>query len=427
MTVNESYQECLQEMFGLKRFGIKLELSTIRRILRGLGNPQDGFSSIHVAGTNGKGSIAAGITSILMTQGYRVGLYTSPHLVEFNERITVNGEKISNAQVVEAYDAVRKIHSGARQPTFFEFSTAMAFYEFGRRDVQWAVIETGMGGRFDATNVIQPAVGIISNISLEHKFYLGNTLAKIAHEKGGIIKPKTPLVTGVRQKQAADVIHKIADDASAPVFRFGKDFRVRRNRNDLFSYYGMQHNWYNLQTSLLGRHQVDNAALVLAVVEILNTIGTSVSEKSCREGIARIHWPGRLEIIPGAPEILLDGAHNLAAARKLNKFLSSRYHGKPITLVMGVLDDKPYQAMLQLLVPLSRRVILTRPVIDRALPPEILLTEARSLSENISLSPSVDQAVRYALETARYDEIVCIAGSLYVVGEAKETLARIQT
>ena len=189
-------------MYGFQRFGIKLGLSTIKKILGGLGDPQDTFTCIHVAGTNGKGSVASSLATILRCSGYKTGLYTSPHLVRFNERIQVNNRPITNEKVVASYRAVNDAHFGKRNPTFFEFTTAMALFEFAAQKVDWAVIETGMGGRLDATNIINPALSIITNISLEHREYLGNTLAQIAVEKAGIIKNRTPLVTGIRQKKA---------------------------------------------------------------------------------------------------------------------------------------------------------------------------------------------------------------------------------
>jgi dihydrofolate synthase/folylpolyglutamate synthase len=410
-------------MFSLHRFGIKLGLGTTRNILKGLGNPQNRFASIHVAGTNGKGSIAAGIASVLKAAGYRVGLYTSPHLVRFNERIQVNGREISNKQVVEAYNAVRSVHHGSREPTFFEFATAMALYTFCEQHVDWAVIETGMGGRLDATNIVQPAVSVISNISLEHKFYLGNTIAEIAAEKAGIIKRGVPVVTAAKQKPALQTITSIARSRRAPLFLLGRDFRVRRNPNGGFSYYGLEHSWKDLATSLIGRHQVDNAAVALAVCEILIQKGTAVGEDEVRRGMRSIQWPGRLEIAAENPTIILDGAHNLVAARTLAEFLKTRMAARRIVMVLGMLDDKPYRAMLQTLAPLADRLVLTRPVIDRALEPQALFEAAKGLQENIDILPDVPSAVKHAVEIARPDDGVCIAGSLYVVGEAKEALA----
>jgi len=413
-------------MYGLRRFGIKLGLSTIRRILKDLGNPQDNFSCIHVAGTNGKGSVASALASILKASGYKTGLYTSPHLVRFNERITIGNRPISNNHVVESYKAVKGAHHGNREPTFFEFTTAMAFYEFGRQKVDWAVIETGMGGRLDATNIIKPALSIITNISVEHREYLGNTIAQIAGEKGGIIKGHTPVVTGIKQKRAVSVVKEIAQKKSAPVFRHGGDFKVRRTRSGSFTYFGMDNTWRNLQTGLLGNYQVDNAALVLAACEVLNKKKVDISLKNIQDGLTNNSWPGRLEIVSKNPFILLDGAHNLIAARNLAKYLSDNLSNRNITLVIGILDDKPYKAMLKTLLPICQRAIITYPTIDRALAPEKLSAVSESLISNIKIIPDVGQAVKYAIKTALPDDAVCIAGSLYLVGEAKAALAKMK-
>jgi dihydrofolate synthase/folylpolyglutamate synthase len=426
MAQTDSYDKILKSMYSLRRFGIKLGLSTIRRILKGLGNPQESFSCIHVAGTNGKGSVASAIASILNASGYKTGLYTSPHLVRFNERITVANRPISNDHVVESYKAVHAVHQGDREPTFFEFTTAMAFYEFGRQKVDWAVIETGMGGRLDATNIIRPALSIITNISVEHREYLGNTIAQIAGEKGGIIKKNTPVVTGIKQKNAISVIKEIAQKNSAPFYRLGDAFRVRRNRSGTFTYYGMNHICRDLQTGLLGNYQVDNAALAIAACEVLNEKKAGITLKSVKQGLTNNSWPGRLEVASQNPFILLDGAHNLIAARNLAKYLSDNFSNRKITLVIGILDDKPYEAMLKTLLPICHRAIITSPTIDRALLPEKLSAVAESLISKIKIIPHVSEAVKYAIETALPDDVACIAGSLYLVGEAKEALVKIK-
>ncbi len=425
MSTKKDYNDCLNAMYSLRRFGIKLGLSTIRKIFKELGNPQDRFGCIHVAGTNGKGSIASGIASILKAAGYRTGLYTSPHLVTFNERIVINDRHISNDRVVAAYEAVKHVHHGSREPTFFEFATAMALYDFDRHGVDWAVIETGMGGRLDATNIVRPAVSVISNLSLEHREYLGNTLAQIAGEKGGIIKKGVPVVTGVRQPGALSVLNDIAAAKSAPILRLGKDFRVRRKTGNTFTYFGIQNRWLNMKTSLMGRHQVDNAAISLAACELLNRGGASISEENCRQGLLNLCWPGRLEIVSESPRIILDGAHNLDAARNLAAFLAQETDQRPITMVIGILDDKPYKAMLSALIPVTQKVIFTRPKIDRGLPPETLYAEARQYGKDMTLLPDVHQAVQQAVNQAAPDDVICIAGSLYVVGEAKICLSRL--
>ena len=417
----------MDEMFALQRFGIKLGLTTIRNILKNLGNPQNQYACIHIAGTNGKGSIASGLSAILQAAGFRTGLYTSPHLIDFNERITVNNRQISDKRVVEAYRKVKSVHRGKREPTFFEFTTAMALYEFAAQKVDWAIIETGMGGRLDATNMVKPAVSIISNISLEHRMYLGNTIAEIAGEKGGIIKYRTPVVTGARQRDAVSVLESLAEKKNAPIYRFGRDFRVRRSNDSTFNYYGLDHTWQNLKTNLVGPHQVDNASLVLAACEaLIRKKKLAITENNIRKGLKNINWPGRLELVGQSPRILLDGAHNLAAARNLARFLRDSMPQASITLVAGILDDKPYKAMLQPLMKLCKRVIVTRPLIDRALEPNVLYDVAKQVVKNVRQFPSVAEAVKHAVKTAKPDEVICIAGSLYVVGEAKQTLAKLK-
>lgn len=421
---SRAYTACLDAMFSMRRFGIVLGLSTITKILDGIGNPQHRFASIHIAGTNGKGSIASALATILHQGGYRVGLYTSPHLIRFNERIRVNGEPISDEAVVTAWEAVKSVHRGDREPTFFEFSTAMAFYEFGRRNVDYAVIETGMGGRMDATNVISPMLSIITNISLEHKAYLGNTIAAITGEKAGIIKPGIPVVTGVTQKSAREVVERTAAAQGAPLFLKGRDFRIRRSGADRFTYQGIDHRWDDLRTGLMGGHQVDNAALTLAACEIMMRNQVPLTKAQIQAGLAQNRWPGRLEVVSQKPFVILDGAHNLMAARRLGQFLKASLAGRRITMVAGILSDKPYQTILRDLVAPCSRLIITRPKIDRSLPPETLEAAARPLIADIEIVPDVGDAVRRAIDTSGPDDVVCVAGSLYVVGEAKAMLER---
>jgi dihydrofolate synthase / folylpolyglutamate synthase len=406
-------------MYGLRRFGIKLGLDVIESMLAGLGNPQDQYRTVHIAGSNGKGSIAAMLTAILGEAGFSVGLYTSPHLVKFNERISINGRPIEDHEVVEAYEAVREAHQAERTPTFFEFTTAMAFWSFARHHVDWAVIETGMGGRLDATNIVNPEVAVISNISLEHQAYLGNTLASIAAEKGGIIKSGVPVISGVRQKRAREQLERIAAEKQAQFFRLGKDFRVRRRIGGTFSYYGLGRDLRDLRTSLQGEHQLKNAAMAMAAGEILIRRGTKISDQALGDGILKVRWPGRLELVCESPMVILDGAHNLAAAKNLAKYLAGYSPHKRITLVIGVLDDKPYKEILKALVPTAHRVVLTRPTIDRALEAETLYPIVREINPRVTTQPTVADAVAHALKTAQPDDLICIAGSLYVVGEAK--------
>jgi dihydrofolate synthase/folylpolyglutamate synthase len=427
MSDKVEYERCLKEMFSLRRFGIKLGLDTIRRLLRTLGSPEQRFRTIHVAGTNGKGSVASALATILQYSGFKTGLFTSPHLIRFNERIRVNGMEISDREVVAGYRAVKAAYpAGGREPTFFEVNAAMALAEFARREVDWAVVETGMGGRLDATNVLEPALSIITNISVEHKAYLGGTVAKIAAEKAGIVKPGVPVITGVRQKTALQEIEKAASRCRSPVYLLGRDFSFRRNRRKaIFTYKGIDSTLTGLRTGLAGAFQTVNAALACAASETLRRQGVSIPDDVIYRGLAENRWPGRLEKVSDRPLMILDGAHNLAAARALAGYLATELTGRRITLVCGVLDDKPYEDILADLCPKVSRVILTRAKIDRALPTEVLEPIARRFVSDVKQMDDVAEAVAHARETTRQEDVIVVAGSLYVVGEAKAYLDEI--
>jgi dihydrofolate synthase/folylpolyglutamate synthase len=411
-------------MYGLRRFGIRLGLETIRGILLSLGNPQDRYKVIHVAGTNGKGSVASALAGILHAAGYKVGLYTSPHLVRFNERICIDNQPIADADVVRAYEQVQQVPKGDREPTFFEFATAMALYEFGRQNVDWAVVETGMGGRLDATNVVHPELTVITNISLEHQDYLGETIPQIAAEKAGIIKSRIPVVTGVDQEGAITAIEQAAAANDAPLYRLNADFHTEPVGGGEFTHVGIENTWHHMRTGLAGRYQLDNAAMVLAGCELLNRNRASIPVEAIRLGLARNRWPGRLEIVSTSPFVIIDGAHNLAAARNLAVFVQEELSTRDLTLVIGILDDKPYRKILETLLPICRKAILTTPKIHRALPAETLYECARDMAADITVIPDVSEAVRHAMKNAAGNEAVCIAGSLYVVGEAKAYLEK---
>lgn len=422
VTVKSEYEKCLDTMYALGRFGIVLGLSTMRNILENLGNPQNDFKSIHIAGTNGKGSVASSLASVLTEAGYRTGLYTSPHLVSFNERFSIDKKQVSDEDVIESYKAVEAANTGERSATFFEISTAMAFYIFRKKKVDYALIETGMGGRLDATNIISPVLSVITNISVEHKAYLGGTIAKIAGEKAGIIKKRTPVVTGVHQSAAIAVVKKKAEELSAPLYLYRQKFRTRRTGQDgRFSYYGIDNTWHGVKTPLLGEHQVGNMALVLAACEILNrTLKAGLTEKVVKKGLAETTWPGRLEIVQGNPLTIVDGAHNLIAIRTLTRFLRKNYQGREITLITGVLDDKAYRTMFKCILPVCSRVFIVEAKSDRSIPAEKLLKAALSYVADSSVIKDIPEAIRHAERTASPGEVICISGSLYVVGEAKE-------
>ncbi|MBW2646281.1 MAG: bifunctional folylpolyglutamate synthase/dihydrofolate synthase [Deltaproteobacteria bacterium] len=415
-------EEHLSSLYRLRQFGIKFGLDSINRLVRGLGSPHERFRSIHIAGTNGKGSIAAILSSVLVREGYKVGLYTSPHLVRFNERIRINGCPVSDDAVADAAEAVQLIYTQGEPPTFFECATAMALYHFAKEHVDWAILETGMGGRLDATNIVRPEVSIISNIFLDHQIYLGNTLAKIAAEKGGIIKEGMPVVTAVKTKNVIEVIKKIASEKNAPIYRLGGDFRVRRDRKEGFSYFGIHRKWKNLKIGLCGEHQITNAATALGALELLKEKGVDISEKSIYEGLAEVKWPGRLEIVSEQPLVVLDGAHNRAGIESLKQYLKSNLNGRRLTLVVGIMEDKSWRAMLRSLVPIAHRLIITSPRNSRAVDPDSLAAFIRPFCKEVDIIPRVDHAVATAIKQAGCKDAVCVAGSLYAVGEAKAYL-----
>lgn len=423
-----AYRQCLDKIYKLGRFGIKLELDTIENILARLDSPQERYRVVHVAGTNGKGSTATYIASILRQAGFKTGLYTSPHLVSFNERIVVDGKQITDDQVVEAYNAVHSADTGKRKATFFEIATAMGFYHFSKAGVDWAVIETGMGGRFDATNIVTPQVSVITNLSIEHTDYLGNTIKALAKEKGGIIKPSVPVVTAVSQPSGLEVLEKLAGQNNSRLYRYKMHFSTRKAPGrDTYTYTGIHQQINTLKKPLPGDHQRENLSLALASCELIfrqpakTDSRYKLTPELVKKGLAGANWPGRLEHVMENPLVILDGAHNLQAAKVLAKYLAATLKDRKLTLVLGILDDKPYEKMIGHLVPCADKIVLTKAKIDRSIKPEVLRTAVKPLTRvPVTIIEDVKQAVAHAIDTSGPDDAVCIAGSLYVAGEAKE-------
>ncbi len=422
----DPYKECLDKLFKLGRFGIKLELETISNILKLLNSPQNNFKTIHIAGTNGKGSIGTYISSILLESGYKTALYTSPHLIRFNERFSINGKDVSDDEIVNAYKAVNSSDIGKRKATFFEIATAMAFYMFSKNQVEFAVIETGMGGRFDATNIVTPEISIISNLSIEHTDYLGHTIKALAKEKAGIIKYGKPVVTGVTQPSGIDYIRTKAQEQSSLVYVLKKEFSTRKNpKGNKFSYNGIFQKLINIETPLRGDHQRDNTALALAALELLsNRYDNKIFTKSnVEKGLKKAKWPGRLDYVLDKPCVIIDGAHNKQASKVLSDYLKKNFKGRKLTSIIGILDDKPYETMLKNLTSTSNRVIITKAKIGRSIDPLILQKAAGKVSDaEIIIIADVGEACEYAINNSNDSDVICIAGSLYVAGEAKEKI-----
>lgn len=441
----EDYRATLDYLFGLQRFGIKLGLANITALLHLLGDPHRGLAAVHVAGSNGKGSTAAFIASVLQQAGHRVGLYTSPHLLDFSERIQVVGLPISTDRVVslterirgkvEQMDAAGQLWPSSSSPglpdgfdrqhatiTFFEFTTALAFLYFQEEKVELAVLETGMGGKLDATNVIDPLLSVITSISMEHQQHLGNTLTQIAHEKAGIIKRRRPLVTAVTQPRIRSLLQKRCQELQSPFYVWGKDFSAQSIGSQIMHYRGRFHEWPNLRLGLLGSHQIINASLALAAVEALMEAGFTVGEERVRRGLAEVHWPGRLELIAGPPRILLDGAHNPEAAGILKKAMDENFPRRRLILVLGIMADKAISKIMAHLAPLADLLILTRPGMERAASLEVLRVEAAPYLKPTREIPGVGQALDRALEEAEDEDLILVTGSLFTVGEARAYL-----
>lgn len=418
-----SIEDHLSSLYRLRRFGIQLELSTISRLMRGLGHPQTSYRCVHVAGTNGKGSTSSFIASVLSEAGFKVGLYTSPHLVRFNERIQINGIPIADADLLEAAEAVRSVYAQSDPPTFFEAATAMAFHYFAARAVDWAVVETGMGGRYDATNIIQPEVSVITNIGIEHTEFLGNTVAEIAGEKAGIIKSGANVVTGAQQHEALSVIEKVAREKAVSLYRFGKEISILRDQSQassLISYIGPARKWSGVSVGLLGNHQFTNAALALGALELLLDKGVMIPDAAVYSGIKQTHWPGRLEIVSKEPTVIMDGAHNPAAVQLLKEFLDSdALPRKRLFWVLGILGDKDWKFMLSTLLSPEDRVFLARPDQERAADPNRMSAYAKSLCDHVDVILNLPAAIDKAMQEACPQDLICITGSLYTVGEAK--------
>lgn len=411
-------------LYGLERHGIKPGLERVSALLDALGGPQKSFRAVHVAGTNGKGSVAAMTASILTAAGYKTGLYTSPHLSRFNERITISGRKITDSELYRAAKEVRKalMRAGIEGITFFEFTTAMAFLHFREKKVDLAVVETGMGGRLDATNLVVPHVCVITNIGLDHTAWLGSTIKEIAAEKAGIIKPGAPVVTGETKARALSVIKAAARKASSPLYVSGRDFHAKGSSGS-FDYSGLSGGLCKLKTSLFGAHQVQNAACALAAIEALRSNGILITEAAVRKGLRQASWPGRFEILSRRPIVILDGAHNPAGAKALKETLSS-VRRRRLILVAGIMSDKDFGAILRELAPISDEVIVTRPRGERSASLPELEKAAAAYNRNVLGIESVKAACKKALSVALPGDAVCVTGSLFTVAEAREYLIR---
>jgi dihydrofolate synthase / folylpolyglutamate synthase len=432
------YGAAVDYLYSLQKHGIKLRLENTQKLLALVGNPQKKFRSIHIAGTNGKGSVSSMSASILRAYGFRTGLFTSPHLINFTERIKVDNLEISESDVVALTEEISSIMAAADErlnPTFFEFVTAMAFIHFERSGVEWAVIETGMGGRLDATNILIPEVSVITTISYDHWEFLGRTLGEISAEKAGIIKAGVPVISAPQCDEAAAVISRTATENSSALSVYGMDFcssiissNLHGSRFDYIDNSLLSGPVRDIFVPLAGEYQVMNASLAIRAVNTALNIPEAkegIAEgELIRKGIASTRLRGRLEIISAEPPIIIDAAHNAGAAAELAQFIRKYLKDRRIILVLGIMADKDIKGIFEALLPIASDVIFTAPAYERAESPERLAVAAAAAGfENISVAQTVKEALSAAAkkQAASADSmapVVLITGSFYTIGEA---------
>jgi dihydrofolate synthase/folylpolyglutamate synthase len=419
----------LNYLYGLGMFGIKLGLDNIRNLLERLGAPHRSYPIIHVAGTNGKGSVCAFLERIYTLSGYRVGMYTSPHLEQFNERIRVGSELISTLEVAELTAEIRAVAEDI-QPTFFEFTTAMALLYFARQEVDLVVLEVGMGGRLDATNVVEPVLSIITPVAYDHAAYLGDSLVAIAAEKGGIIKSGVPVVLGCQEAEVEESLCAIASRKRAPCYRYAVDYRVsglsaEKLKAPGFDVVTSRHVWKEMTPGLCGEHQGENVGVALMAIEVLEQHGITFTPSQVKTAVAQTSWPGRLEWIgssdlhPGT--VLLDGAHNQAGMEALRSYLAQN-NLVGIHWVCGFKHDKAAAQMVPELRDYVSMFYAVPAPVEEHWEPEDLVAVALSADMQAQAFAHAEQALTQALRNRLPHEIVLVAGSLFLVAVARRIL-----
>ncbi|MGC2111492.1 MAG: folylpolyglutamate synthase/dihydrofolate synthase family protein [Candidatus Korobacteraceae bacterium] len=447
-----SYQDTVEQLYALGHElasapSHKFDLAYVREMLEALDHPERRFASVLIAGTNGKGSTAATLASILRVAGYKTALYSSPHLICINERIRVNGEAISDAEFGMVHDRVERtaqqlLHSGKLpwHPSFFEMLTVMAFEYFAIIGLEIAVLEVGMGGRLDATNVVEPLISVIADISLDHQKYLGDTIAEIAREKAGIIRRNGIVVTLPQHPQANDVIgHAVLDNGAhavsavkyvppvspgAAAYLAGRPIAAPGRSRYPLTVMGKE---IEVDSPLAGRHQLRNIALAIATAEVLAQFGFTVTPRQVEQGIRETHWPGRFQVIaPSAAthqrEMVFDVAHNPAGAWALRSALSETFPGRALTVVFAAMRDKAIQEMAEILFPIVEQVVVTQVANPRAATTAELLQAASRTGAQLYAEETVPAALARARDLSKPDGLIVVTGSIFLVGEAMRAM-----
>jgi dihydrofolate synthase/folylpolyglutamate synthase len=434
--VEDGYKNALEYLYSYVDFSLqkattyspaRFKLERMQALVASLGNPQQEYPSIHVAGTKGKGSVCIFCASALQEAGYKVGLYTSPHLDDYAERIQINTEFIPHAHLAELVEIIKPHVAAIPELTTFEITTALAFLYFARQKVDAAVIEVGLGGRLDATNVVKPVVSVITSISYDHTLLLGDTLTQIAGEKAGIIKPGIPLVVSPQEEEARLVIDQVARERSSPLLQVGKDILYEPISHSLegqtirvWPSNGTPKNPLTLSIPLLGTHQAVNAATAYAALQIYNRDGLVIDQVAIKRGFAKAFWPGRFEIVQYSPPVILDCAHNRDSASKLRLTLDDYYSGKPVIMIFGASEDKDILGMFAELMPRVKELIAVKSFHPRAIEPGKLVEMARSFDRPVKCFETIPEAMEKAMQQVGEDGLVLVTGSIFVVAEARK-------
>ncbi|OGV59519.1 MAG: hypothetical protein A2283_01435 [Lentisphaerae bacterium RIFOXYA12_FULL_48_11] len=420
-------KEALEKLYKRQTFGIKPGLEVIEALLKKLGNPERSFGCIHVAGTNGKGSVCAMLDSVLRSAGGNVGLYTSPHLVSFNERICVGGKPVGDSELAVLIDRIEQVSAEVaaelkREPTFFECGTAMAFDYFRTKGVNLAVVEVGMGGRLDATNVITPMVSVVTRVSLEHMMYLGKDVESIAFEKAGIIKPGRSVVCGATDEKALDVISRVAKERNSPIYSAAENAAIRVVSRQLsgqkVNVETVNASYGTIKLPLTGGHQVENLATVITTLEVLaDVVKTNIGLDRIKAGIEETRWSGRFQVLSTDPPVILDGAHNPGAAVVLADTFRSHLRGKPVGLITGMCGDKDVQGFVKPFGSMVKRMWVVPVNSERNMAAGQIVSAGRGLGWLVAESTLREAIVEATKWAAAAGGAVCIAGSLFLAGE----------
>lgn len=428
-----AYQETLDYLYRFVDYSLvrnfrftpeKFDLGRMVTLMEKLGNPHRRYQVIHVAGTKGKGSTSAMTASILRAAGYRVGFYSSPHLHDFTERFELNGQKISQAELVELVAYMRPIIEQVEQVSWFEITTALAFEWFARQKIDLAVVEVGLGGRLDATNVVDPMVSVITALSMDHMSVLGDSIAKIAFEKAGIIKPGRPVVTAPQPDEAGAVIRQVADMRGSPLIQVGRDVKYQALTHSLegqvLELQAQDGSALRVEIPLLGLHQVENAACAYTAILEARRQGWSVSDEAVCAGFAAVAWPGRFEVLQRNPPLIVDSAHNRDSAHRLRQTLDDYLPGQPVVLIFGASEDKDVQGMLEELKPRVSEIIATQSVHPRAMAADRVVELAVQVGCPAQSTLSVEEAVDLAVKHAGQEKVILAAGSLFIAAAVRD-------